>query len=90
MGLLPTIITGRIVDEALVGKNMELLIKLNEKLGKTVLVVTHEQSLVRQYNKRVITIGEGGIASDVPAKSSGNVISSETAPAEPEEVSYEI
>ena len=43
---------------------MELLIKLNEKLGKTVLVVTHEQSLVRQYNKRVITIGEGGIEDD--------------------------
>ena len=28
VGLLPAIITGRIVDEALVGKNMELLIKL--------------------------------------------------------------
>jgi len=28
IGLLPSIITGRIVDEALVGKNMELLIKL--------------------------------------------------------------
>lgn len=44
---------------------MELLIMLNEKLGKTVIVVTHEQSLVRQYNKRVITIGECGIESDV-------------------------
>lgn len=28
LGLLPSIITGRIVDEALVGKNMALLIKL--------------------------------------------------------------
>ena len=28
VGLFPSIITGRIVDEALVGKNMELLIKL--------------------------------------------------------------
>ena len=28
VGLLPSIITGRIVDEALVGRNMELLIKL--------------------------------------------------------------
>ena len=28
VGLLPSIITGRIVDEALVGKNMELLIQL--------------------------------------------------------------
>lgn len=44
---------------------MELLVMLNEKLGKTVIVVTHEQNLVRQYNKRVITIGECGIESDV-------------------------
>ena len=28
LGLLPSIITGRIVDEALVGKNMALLIRL--------------------------------------------------------------
>ena len=28
LGLLPSIITGRIVDEALVGKNMVLLVKL--------------------------------------------------------------
>ena len=28
VGLLPSIITGRIVDEALVGKNMKLLIQL--------------------------------------------------------------
>ena len=28
IGLFPSILTGRIVDEALVGKNMELLIKL--------------------------------------------------------------
>ncbi|MER2151672.1 MAG: ABC transporter ATP-binding protein, partial [Candidatus Limivicinus sp.] len=28
LGLLPSIITGRIVDEALVGKNMTLLIRL--------------------------------------------------------------
>ena len=43
---------------------MELLVTLNEKLGKTVIVVTHEQNLVNQYNKRVITIGEGGIEND--------------------------
>ena len=44
---------------------MGLLMTLNEKLGKTVIVVTHEQELVNKYKKRVITIGEGGIASDV-------------------------
>lgn len=44
---------------------MELLLTLNQKLGKTVIVVTHAQNLVEMYNKRVITIGEGGVASDV-------------------------
>ena len=44
---------------------MELLMTLNKKLNKTVIVVTHEQNLVNRYNKRVITIGEGGVASDV-------------------------
>ena len=43
---------------------MNLLMALNEKLGKTVIVVTHEQSLVNKYQKRVITIGEGGIEND--------------------------
>lgn len=47
---------------------MGLLMTLNEKLGKTVIVVTHEQNLVEMCNKRVITIGEGGIVSDVPSK----------------------
>jgi cell division transport system ATP-binding protein len=43
---------------------MELLMTFNERLNKTVIVVTHEQDLVEKYNKRVITIGEGGIADD--------------------------
>ncbi len=43
---------------------MELLINLNEKLGKTVIVVTHEQSLVNKYQKRVITIKDGEIEND--------------------------
>ena len=43
---------------------MDLLITLNEKLGKTVIVVTHEQNLVKKYQKRVITIGAGGIEND--------------------------
>ncbi|MBP3580836.1 MAG: cell division ATP-binding protein FtsE [Clostridia bacterium] len=43
---------------------MELLVKLNEKLGKTVIVVTHEQNLVDRYRKRVITIKDGEILND--------------------------
>ena len=43
---------------------MDLLIKLNEKLNKTVIVVTHDQNLVDTYQKRVITIKDGEIESD--------------------------
>lgn len=58
---------------------MELLMTLNEKLGKTVIVVTHEQSLVERYSKRVITIGKGGVVNDT-----GSVAS-----ASPEETAFE-
>ena len=43
---------------------MDLLVKLNEKLNKTVIVVTHEQNLVDRYRKRVITITDGEIVDD--------------------------
>ena len=42
---------------------MSLLEEIN-KLGTTVLVVTHEKSLVEQFNKRVIAIDEGLVVSD--------------------------
>ncbi|MBQ8523038.1 MAG: cell division ATP-binding protein FtsE [Clostridia bacterium] len=42
---------------------MNLLIKIN-KLGKTVIVVTHEQSLVDYYKQRVITIKDGVVVED--------------------------
>ncbi len=42
---------------------MELLMKIN-KLGKTVIVVTHDMSLIQQYKKRVIQIESGKIVAD--------------------------
>ncbi len=42
---------------------MNLLVKIN-KLGKTVIVVTHEKSLVDYYKQRVIMIQDGKIADD--------------------------
>ena len=42
---------------------MELLMKIN-KLGKTVIVVTHDMSLIQQYKKRVVQIENGKIVSD--------------------------
>ena len=42
---------------------MELLQGIND-LGTTMLVVTHEQELVRHFDKRVIAIDEGMVISD--------------------------
>ena len=42
---------------------MDLLVKIN-KLGKTVIVITHEKSIVDYYQKRVVTISDGQITSD--------------------------
>lgn len=42
---------------------MELLMKIN-KLGKTVIVVTHDMNIIQQYKKRVIRIEGGQIVSD--------------------------
>ncbi len=42
---------------------MNLLVKIN-KLGKTVIVVTHEQSLVDYYKQRVVVLKDGVIVED--------------------------
>ncbi len=42
---------------------MSLLVKINQ-LGTTVLVVTHEKSLVDRFGKRVITIEAGRVIND--------------------------
>ncbi|MBR7033959.1 MAG: cell division ATP-binding protein FtsE [Clostridia bacterium] len=42
---------------------MNLLMKIN-KLGKTVIVVTHERELVNYYKQRVVMIKDGAIVED--------------------------
>lgn len=42
---------------------MSLLVKIN-KLGKTVIVVTHEQNLVDYYRQRVVILKDGQIVDD--------------------------
>ena len=42
-----------------------LLMKINQLLGKTVIVVTHEMELVERFGHRVITLDEGKIGSDI-------------------------
>lgn len=51
------------VDPLMAIEIMELLDKIN-KLGKTVIVITHNVNLVNYYKKRVITLSDGQIVSD--------------------------
>ena len=51
------------VDPEMSHDIIQLLSEINE-MGTTVLVVTHEHDLVRQFNKRVIVIDHGRVKSD--------------------------
>ena len=51
------------IDPQMSMEIMNLLMKIN-KLGKTVIVVTHEQNIVDHFQKRVITISDGKIQDD--------------------------
>lgn len=55
------------VDPQMSRDIMNMLLKINKLLGKTVIVVTHEKSLVDTFGQRVITIKNGKVDSDVPA-----------------------
>ena len=51
------------IDPKMSLETMNLLVKIN-KLGKTVIVVTHEKNLVDYYNKRVVILKDGLITED--------------------------
>ena len=51
------------VDPHMAIEIMELLLKIN-KLGKTVIVITHNVNLVNYYKKRVIKMEDGQVVSD--------------------------
>jgi putative ABC transport system ATP-binding protein len=53
------------LDSKTTGEVMELLCRLNEDLGITVLMVTHEDE-VAHYAKRVVLVRDGLIGSDKP------------------------
>lgn len=56
------------LDPVLSGEIMSLFDKINA-LGATVVVVTHDLELVRQFDHRIVTIENGSIVSDIPARS---------------------
>ncbi|MEE1318178.1 MAG: cell division ATP-binding protein FtsE [Ruminococcus sp.] len=58
------------VDPEMSHEIIELLTEINAK-GTTVLVVTHEHELVREFHHRVITIDKGKIISDTKMGNSG-------------------
>lgn len=51
------------VDPEMSKDLMELLMSIN-RIGKTVIVITHDLSLVEKYKKRTITVEDGQIVSD--------------------------
>ena len=51
------------VDNALRDDILDLLLRIN-KLGKTVLVVTHDEELLRRHRKRTVEIRNGVIVAD--------------------------
>jgi cell division transport system ATP-binding protein len=59
------------VDPEMSYEIIELLNEINAK-GTTVIVVTHEHELVREFHKRVITIDHGRVIGDTAAKQNFN------------------
>lgn len=51
------------IDTKMTEGIMELLLKIN-KLGKTVIVITHDAHIVQHYNKRVVKLENGRVVSD--------------------------
>lgn len=62
-----------IVDEPTTGQDakqsieiMDFLKRLNEELGHTIVIITHDMPIVAQYARRVIVMGQGQILADGP------------------------
>ena len=53
------------IDPELSFEIVELLHEIN-KMGTTIVMVTHEHELVSHFNHRVITIENGTVVSDTP------------------------
>lgn len=70
LALRPKVI---IVDEPTTGQDarqsleiMDFLMELNQRLGHTVIIITHDMPIVAQYARRVVVMGLGKILADGP------------------------
>ena len=66
------------VDPQMSMEIVELLTRLNEA-GTTVIMVTHAHELVKKFNKRVIVLESGQVASDGTVESGGEMPEASTA-----------
>lgn len=57
------------IDRKMSVEIMNMLVRMNTLIGKTVIVVTHELDLVKQFGHRVITLDGGQLGSDVDISS---------------------
>ena len=55
------------LDEAGSMEIMKLLLEIN-RMGTTVVVVTHSEKMIRELGKRVIVLDKGILVDDIPAK----------------------
>ncbi len=52
------------IDPVMSREIMNLLLRINEKMNRTVVVVTHDKDIVDHFNKRVISLRNGKVHSD--------------------------
>ena len=53
------------IDPELSRQLIKVLIDINKYLGVTIIVITHEHNLIKNFNKRVIEIENGSIKKDI-------------------------
>ena len=61
------------IDPELSFEIVDLLSEINAQAGTTILMVTHEHDLVSYFNKRVVTLKDGQIASDTKSGASADL-----------------
>ena len=53
------------LDPAMSMEIMKVLEEINEKLGTTIIVVTHDKAIVNKMKKQVITLKDGRLVNNI-------------------------